>query len=255
MSSQELAKAGLNADSLQEYLISKAENHNCYKHYSSLERIEGMIESGCIYLSQGREWEDYEDRAGFNNWSSDCVNFAKCFSFSRSENVAMWLLYSRAGGAMLDLTSQVVKSVKEIEFLRLGKFENGHFANHKTLRRAKQEFSIRFIDVLYRGESDHPGMVTVKRSDERAELDANILKKCQESIVLKSYPWSYENECRLIVSVPREVLGEFDVDDMLEVSLGLDEKYLRERVINFPGKSARNRYRASSLKGLMLDRS
>lgn len=58
------------------------------------------------------------------------------------------------------------------------------------------------VDMLYvANESD--GSNTIKRSDERVEhIDDNLIDNLGS--FTKSYPWAYENECRLIISVDRK---------------------------------------------------
>ena len=76
---------------------------------------------------------------------------------------------------------------------------------HKTTL-TKKQFEIQLKDILYIDDNQN-GTYTIKRADCRIEnapesLVSAIMDSC------KNMCWSYESECRLIVKVPRSVIGE-----------------------------------------------
>lgn len=74
------------------HLREKGKNHTNYKIYSYGTRITDIIDETTLYLSDGQRWNDRIDRDNFCR-KDQPRRFARCFSFSKSENVAMWMLY------------------------------------------------------------------------------------------------------------------------------------------------------------------
>lgn len=195
---------------LQTYLSQKAHNHHYYKHYTALNRIENILENHTIYLSNGKNWNDKTDRDNFNNEKLDSVNYGVCLSFSKSENVAMWMLYSGNNGAMLDYDKETIQALLDTECIELGHFQDYRFHSEMTLKRGSFEISI--FDIVYYNQEDAEDICYVRRSSEvykkypKWKVDALTYQK-------KTLPWSYENECRLVVSIKREIVAcVYDAD-------------------------------------------
>lgn len=200
---------------LDDYLVEKARWHNCYKTYSTLERIQSWKDSDCFYLDDGRRWNDRHDREMFNNEKSKVKRFGRCFSFSVNESVAMWMLYGgmNKNGAMLEFKRSAMRElIENTNVVELGNWENGEF---KVVRKLNEgQFDLELKDIIYRDEIskserdvDDFGVYYIRRSDEvckRAPGYAiNALDHC-----VKAAAWSYENECRLILSVNKAAVPE-----------------------------------------------
>ena len=71
------------AENLKAYLCQKGKNHNCYKAYSTLDRVVKIRDNKLLYLSNGETWNDITDRNNFNSTTNSIVNYGKCFSFSQ----------------------------------------------------------------------------------------------------------------------------------------------------------------------------
>ena len=155
-------------------------------------------------LSRGTEWNDLLERTSFSTAVDGFIRFGKCFSFSRSENLAMWMLYGgmNKSGAMLNLTKTTMNSILAQTEFELGYRNSDNAFTCVERVSIKDECKISLIDVLYCDEKD--GIYTIKRSDERVEG----LKKLpgDKRIILKSYPWSYENEVRLVLEIPKTLV-------------------------------------------------
>lgn len=187
---------------LKEYLQEKAKNHNYYKWYSKREYIENCIKDRGLYLSNGAKWNDIVDRSAFNSESADVVRFGLCFSFSKSESVAMWMLYGGMAkdGAMIDIGKRCVNKMLDKSVIKLGKFKNDNF--YPLCEIIPDDYSIELIDMVYVGNSDAENVYTVKRSDERIDsVDLSVIENID--YYKKAYAWNYENECRLIVTIPQ----------------------------------------------------
>jgi hypothetical protein len=132
------------------YLQEKASNHHSYKMYNQIDVVNSTIDNKALYLSTGNDWNDVVDRNNFNNDKLTMLNFGRCFSYSTTESVAMWMLYGgmKHKGAMIDFDkssiSEILRNTKQI---RVGFFENEEFHSLKEL--TKQEFEIELIDVVY----------------------------------------------------------------------------------------------------------
>ena len=238
---------------LSQGLKDLVNDHRCYKYYSYLGRIERILDDGSLVLTNGDRWNDKVDKRSFNSDSYPFVRFGICLTFSRSENVAMWAIYGKkrdgAPGAMINFSRnqlrEIVQSVGEIELLN---FSGSDLVSLGFLR--KDSFDIYLQDVLYVDEKE-TGKVTIKRSDERKAVDSHLLED-DEDLITKSYPWFFENECRLIVKIDRNCLKTSDIVEAVRVQIPkslIDP--LAKKVVLAPGASVDpgKVYSLSSLHG------
>lgn len=218
-------------DRLNAYLRQKGQNHNNYKMYSKFNRIIDIRNSKKLYLSNGEEWNDESDKKNFNS-NKSVVNFGKCFSFSKSESVAMWMLYGgiHNTGALIDFTKKGMQSILNTNSVKVGCFENKEF---KSVELKKREFEIYLTDVLY--YTKNGTKYCVSRSDENCfELSKKVFNEL--NVAKKSYGWKYENECRLIVSIKQERVDK--------ISKEVDCKFVQINLENIDlGKSFERIYR------------
>ena len=221
---------------LEAYLSTKATNHNSYKHYTRFSTAQKIIESGKLLLTNGSGWNDCCDKEQLNSASYDKKYFAACFSFSISESVAMWMLYGGAhsDGAMLSLLPTDMAQIMQAKEVDLCRRADGHYERIRTLE--PSEFDMWLTDVLYTGDNKK-GQFTIRRSDERVDLAKWVdLARADELAGIrpyyqKGYPWSYENEVRLVVGVPRELLGTKTNDYALKVGLQKSSAELEKKVV------------------------
>ena len=237
------------SDDLMDFLKNKAQNHNHYKLYTSIDRIENMLEYNALFLTNGSKWNDLVDRENLNSQKYDVINYANCFSFSKSESVAMWMLYggNDGKGAMIDFSKGVLKSVLKQDEIVLGRFEEKVFK--KEIELTPNDYEIELIDILYVGEDEKAECYTIKRSDERVkEVKKNVVDAINQQ---KGYAWAYENECRLIVSVNRDKVPNVNFD-VVKITFDYEKKKLRDRVYHSPniGINAR-KYKNSTLQTRM----
>ncbi len=234
-------------DRLWAYLKARGANHNSYKYYSNVDRIGQIIDSESICLSLGDRWNDYDDRKSFATAVKGMIRFGVCFSFSISENVAMWMLYGgvEKKGAMLDLTRKMMKEITSQSEYKLGYLsEKDEFICCKQVTR-DDGCELYLADILYCGKAANEGY-SVKRSDER--VDDRAQEPNDTRLLIKSYPWSYENEVRLILEVPeRLVAGNVE---LARISLKSDKDSLKSRAYLAPNNQTRGLgYNRSKIKG------
>ncbi len=233
---------------LDSYLEEKAANHNCYKTYSNSDRIQAWLDTGFFYLDDGSRWNDVHDRSTFNSEDAPVKRFGRCFSFSRSESVAMWMLYGgmRKKGAMLEFSKKQMRTlIESTDVVQLGNWEDNVFVPVITLRRG--EFSLQLKDILYVGESDKG--IYLRRSSESVE-GAPYSPTADLRHSVKTISWSYENECRLILTVTKDILPGKSVSSV-RISLAplLSAKETTPAVYRAPNYQGVSTYRPSQLSG------
>ena len=189
---------------LMSYLRQKAESHNHYKAYSSLKRTLAIQKDQALYLGRTDKWNDITDRNSFKT-KDNLVRFCKCFSFLKEESIAMWMLYGgidkRSG--MIDFTKKGMQSILKTKNVILGFFSGDVFQPVTTL--SEGDFEIFITDVVYYRENANS--YYIKRGE---EMIPNLPKEIFEHLHFckKVYPWQYENECRLIVSLKSDRIPE-----------------------------------------------
>lgn len=208
------------------YLSQKALTHHYYRHYSSFQKISTIYETKKIYLSDGKNWNDLIDQKNFTNTNNSYKRFAVCLSFSKSENIAMWMLYSQNNGAMVEFNRSTIKNILNIDNIELGFFCGNVFNIVQDLSR--NDFRIEITDIIYfsdeieSSDKKKTGTVYVKRSDDVCrELKKHIIDNI--SYQKKTLPWAYENECRIVVSISNKLIKDNRIDTVA-ISLGNNSK-------------------------------
>lgn len=230
----ELISACSSATNMIDFLHGKAENHNNYKVYTNEGYLFSWKRSRALYLSNGGNWNDTEDRERFNPNRCSKVNFGICFSFSKSESVAMWMLYGgmKKEGVMIDLQRSDIKQLRETSEINLGWWENDVFMQTKTLK--KGEFQIDISDVIYCSDP----LEVIKRSDTRCDCSNQQLIAAL-GWRRKAYPWCYENECRLVVTVNKSQITDYHINTVqIPVEDMFEELEKAGRIYRAPNSSA-----------------
>jgi hypothetical protein len=216
------------------YLQEKASNHHSYKMYNQIDVVNSTIDNKALYLSTGNDWNDVVDRNNFNNDKLTMLNFGRCFSYSTTESVAMWMLYGgmKHKGAMIDFDkssiSEILRNTKQI---RVGFFENKEF--HSLRELTKQEFEIELIDVVYVEKKDSDVIIRRTKDDvwkltDFKDFGKRIQNNEKYTFIHKSKAWDYEQECRLIISIRKDILlGVDDYDKINKVEINLQNINLK----------------------------
>lgn len=235
-----------NVVELKKYISDKAKNHKNFKYYSKSERISNILKNHSIYLSNGKNWNDKIDKEQFNNKNNKYVNFGLCLSFSKTENVAMWMLYSGNDGCMIDYSPKTINAILEAQQIKLGCFDkkSNNFECMQELK--KGDYEISSFDIIYYSDAKDVHKYYVKRSEEtNKEFPRDLIN--QLSYQKKGLAWSYENECRIVVSVKREIISDPKIDT---VSIEFPEEFvsgLKCRTYDSPNAVVK-KYEDSSLK-------
>lgn len=233
------------------YLSRKAVNHKYYKYYAPKHYIDTILREEAVFLSDGENWNDVSDKERLND-DNRYKRFALCLSYSRSENVAMWMLYAGNDGCMIDYPKNVITAILDSDCVYAGAFskETGIFETQLSIGR--DGFQIDAYDVVYFAEAKKEPNVFyyVKRSDESSsEFSRDIIEKL--SYQKKTLPWSYENECRIVVSIDRRKCKEISQIHSLKIAIPKEsKKELDKRTYRSPNSST-SEYEQSKMAGLI----
>jgi len=244
-----LAEYVSSAHDLEAFVNYKAVHHTYYKWYSTKARVDYDLEQSAIFLSNGTRWNDIDDRDAFNSVANK-KRFGLCLSNSKSESVAMWMLYGGMGraGVMIDFKRDMLVELKNLSSLELGVFKNDVFKTLQTIK--ADEYSIKLQDVLYVAKEDD-GYYTIKKQDETVkDVDEAVISAYKG--ITKRFPWNYENECRLIVEVDEDIIIPV-AKDATHIKLVINEMKdkLKGRIYHAPNYDASIGYvySKSNLKG------
>ena len=213
---------------LSGYLRQKATNHNRCKIYGEEDKLSAIFADHILYLTDGKNWNDTADRDAFNSDDSKYKYFAKSFTYSKSESVAMWMLYGgvQKKGVMVEIgAANLNKIINGYTKIVLGNFEGpsdeSKFVEGTTID--KEQISHDLVDILYVSSDNENGNIDIKRSDERV---SNVSKDCINglSLVQKDYGWCYENEFRLILRIDKQLCNDYRVAKLNFGDIKLDEK-------------------------------
>ena len=205
---KEILQNSHTTEELEGYLRAKAKKHTYYKIYGTEDKLRSIYEKKKLYLSCGKDWNDPKDREQLLR-SERYSYYVRCFSFSKSENVAMWMLYGGMGdqGVLVQFSQKFLNELTEkITHVSLGYFSGDNFEGKVHLQ--KDEFELYLIDMLYvRDDINSKTEVHtyhIKRHEEGGDIATrevvDSLRLCR-----KHYEWNYENECRLVLKVKKRI--------------------------------------------------
>lgn len=240
-----VTKTDFNSADLQQYLSKKAINHRNYRHYSKCDRIKKVLETGYIYLNNGQNWNDTVDRENFQNNDSGKTNFGLCLTYSMSESIAFWMLYSRFDGRMINFSQKVIKDIiNNTSTVNIGQFISNNFVSLKEYNLKHNEIFISDV-IYYDTDSNYPDKYRINHSDEKREyVDKAIIDNLH--FIKKTNAWSYEKECRLIIQLPNDIIDiikknpKYKPSQPISTQIKISDDLipqLKERVIESPNTS------------------
>lgn len=111
------------SEQLLGFLKAKAKKHQSLKSYGTENALVPIVRDGVLRLSDGSNWNDKYDSEQFNTKRNEKINFGKCFTYSKSESVAMWLIYSKNSttncGLMIDFKKQLNNLIEQVQSVDL----------------------------------------------------------------------------------------------------------------------------------------
>ena len=230
-------------------LKERGDKHISYKYYSTKERIIGNLDSRSIYLSSGSNWNDVIDSGTFQSNADGIKRYGLCFSYGRSENVAMWIIYSKAeskNGMMMSLPNKLINEIiNRVNKVELGEFVSGIFINRKVVKLK----ALYLVDMYYtsRALSDENKDAKYTLGDKHYDLDETVFQATKQ--YSKAFPWKYENECRLVAEVDKKSCGR---NNILRIELTDEEieKIYSSCLVDGPANEY-TEYKESKLQGLL----
>ena len=165
-------------------LIAKLEekgcNHQTYSFYCDEEKAENTIKNG-LRLTVGKKWNDTNDYK--NLLDEDVVRFVKCFTYSKSENIAMWMLYGGYNNDGIRITYDKKVIINLLNFKEpLIIYE---IINNTQNKIQIIDYKVKLIDIVYVDVDNQT--VTLKKSDNRKEYLGNSV---DFNFSMDKYPWS-----------------------------------------------------------------
>lgn len=236
------------SEALYEFLKCKGKGHSYYKYYATQDRIKYILKEHSLFLSKGDTWNDLQDRSNFNPEDDSKIRFGLCMSYTKSENVAMWMLYGKNDGLMIDFGRDIVNECLETTSVDVGRFQNNEFVVVNTLE--KTLFDIAVVDIVYYGlpKDGKTDSFYIKKSD-------NVVQNCPSQIIngishcKKTVPWQYECECRMIVTIDKANIDINRCDSIRIKFSELKVNQLESRVFHSPNHEGNHEYEKSQLYG------
>lgn len=224
-------------EELREGLRENALRHRNYNMYTAMDRAMCLALTGNLYISNGQAWNDVADRDVMQRRSA----FGICMSCSTIESMAMWMLYSGdkgKNGALVHFTPSIIKEIVELPTVELGNFDTcGKFTeNPLVLSRKDKHFDIFMTDVVYTDTQEKdPTTLIASLGEDHEHLDWRLLEEA--GVFFKHYAWSYEKECRLIVTLSPEMQQKAAKNglDTIRISLSTAaQRAIKDRVVRSP---------------------
>lgn len=186
-----------NCEEILDFVESHEMNHVYYCHYSTLGNMNKILDSEQLWLSSLENFNDlYEIESAGNKKNL----YALCFSALFSENLPMWYLYGGVTGQGARITfkkSQFNQWLNNLEFILI------NTNTHET--EDYNPVSVEKHDIIYASEENN-----AYRIKYNGGVNKNLSTDEYNSLIekhrgfVKSLPWFYEKEFRILVSTDDE---------------------------------------------------
>lgn len=158
-------------------------------HYTSLSTADKILNGKRVYVSNLSIMNDIDEL----NLHRDQKEYVHCFCLcnSNSEKIPMWYLYAGISGqgAALGFTPptllNLLKSIKTVSTI-----------DEKTVLHKEKDFNLDYGWVFYR-KQENKSQVCYKRKWYSIMDSIDNFEK--DNFFIKSYPWEYEKEFRIII--------------------------------------------------------
>lgn len=224
-------------EELRNGLQENALRHKNYNMYTAMDRAMCLALTGNLYISNGQAWNDVLDREIMQRRSA----FGICMSCSTIESMAMWMLYSSdkgKNGALVHFTPSIIKEIVGSSSVELGRFDpSGKFTEKPlVLTRKDKNFDIFMTDVVYTDTQEKdPSTLIASLGEDHELLDWRLLENA--GVFFKHYAWSYEKECRLIVTLSPEMQQQATKNGLDTIRISLSpaaQRIIRNRIVRSP---------------------
>ena len=188
---------------LRNFLEMKGKNHNYYYHYTTWDTFIKIYENK-YFLATNHLSKNLNDQHELRNKKGDNL-YHVSFSYGEAEIMPMWILYG----------------IPKTQAVRIGIPKKNMKEWIAELQMDKKRFDmVTLTDIIYQNNKWYS----------RSNLHKNLSEEWKDSLDLvgcvKHYSWRYENEVRLLVSLPQKtderIKLEFsdDIRDSFEIMTG-----------------------------------
>ena len=205
---------------LRDFLRCKGGNHKAYHQYTNFDALEKIVSGHTLLLTRADELNDLAECNGMSAEEKQKTYIAS-FTFGQTESVAMWFMYSRC----------YKKAVRVSFSLKLMNELKKQLAKDPACYPIKDFY---FSDVIY----SHNGFFehnTGKLLNDKANRIEHWKKSPVLRGLIKTAPWMYEKEVRLIVvlekaekDLKRLLINLPENTDGISVTLGPDSEITKE---------------------------
>lgn len=201
-------------DELLTFLKQKGINHDEYHHYTNIDSLIKMIDSGYLLLTRGNsvnmnDQHECQVKGSIDLW--DKIYLAS-FAFGKSENMAMWGLYGLPWDEAVRITipKKAMKNwIEGIEEIYSAEFVNGKLRTNKL----DVSFNKSLSDIVY-VEGKRLGIekkiywTEKSLSLKNKELLWNVDNDPKMTGFIKNQAWKYENEVRIHIQLNKKIFKE-----------------------------------------------
>lgn len=212
--------------------------HDTYRHYTSLEALLGMINSGSLWLTLGKsaKLDDAQEREKFGVAEMWERTYLASFVHDVEESAAMWGLYCRGSNkaVCVSFPRKAMKSWLVMLHKLAAKMEGVSINPQKgsTIKKPVKEAEI--LDIAYadvaRSYSDRERQNFVSwdgvRSKKIPSIKSDVVT-AEVTGMLKDYEWNFEHETRVLVRLKE---AEQHVS---RIAIPLHEDLLKDMSITF----------------------
>lgn len=206
-------------DGIVKSLKECGEHHRTYRiYYRELGIVENIFEKKALFARN--DYEDKVDSKNIQDTSDGFIKFILCFTYSISENVAMWKIYRNDNHESLcvkyskDVLRKIVEANKcKIKVGIWNKNKDDRFEAVKDVD--GKNYSIEVADVLYYdkkklNKGTEKKEYYIKRADSSAYIEKDLFDNLPKHLT-KHNSWCFENETRLIVSIKKDLIADENI--------------------------------------------
>ena len=195
------------ASSLKEYLKKCADRHTNFYHYSSIDAIDGILNSGVFWVSSMKYSNDEKEHNAFGD--DTYTYFQLCFVTGTTENLPMWFLYSgkNGRGANIGIPRNQINKLIDVHHLDLSLVAAD--SPDKPVKLSPEDYEAEFNDVLYYKKENNKYRLK-HNTNVNNQFPAEEFHQYEKENhgFLKDIVWFYEKETRLLIRVRKEKLDQ-----------------------------------------------
>lgn len=198
-------------DNLLSFLEAKGSNHDNYHHYTDIDSMIKMIDSGFFHITRGNSttMNDQQEclvKGAYDVWNRTYIG---SFAFGESENMAMWGLYGLPWEDAVRITiprKAMRMWISEVDTIYGVSLEEDICKRYPI----QEEKKIRLSDIVYISDNRYSPSSKLYWNDNSLSIKDNeslidIDKRSEMTGFVKNDAWKYENEARIHVQFNEQI--------------------------------------------------